>query len=153
MVSFKSLFIALAAATSVCAAPFDFLTERSDDGNATLALEKRQNTANSVGTNNGYFYSWWSDGGGSAVYTMGEGSKYSVTWRNTGNFVGGKGWNPGTGRYVLHSTFTPTRRTNSHASTINYGGNFQPQGNGYLAVYGWYVYGGRHTFLLELIKS
>jgi hypothetical protein len=99
MVSFKSLLIALAAATSVCAAPFDFLTER-DDGNATLALEKRQNTANSVGTNNGYYYSWWSDGGGSAVYTMGEGSKYSVVWRNTGNFVGGKGWNPGTGRYV-----------------------------------------------------
>jgi endo-1,4-beta-xylanase len=95
MVSFKSLLLAAAAVTSVIAAPFDFLTER-DDGNSTLV--RRQNTPNGEGQHNGYFYSWWSDGGGSAVYTMGEGSKYSVTWRNTGNFVGGKGWNPGTGR-------------------------------------------------------
>lgn len=100
MVSFKSLFLVLTAITSVVAAPFEFLTER-DDGNATAGLEKRQTTGNSVGYHNGYFYSWWSDGGGYAQYTMGEGSKYSVTWRNTGNFVGGKGWNPGTGRYVL----------------------------------------------------
>jgi len=99
MVSFKSLLLAAVATTSVLAAPFDFLTER-DDGNAT-ALEKRQSTPSSEGYNNGYFYSWWTDGGGSAQYTMGEGSRYSVTWRNTGNFVGGKGWNPGTGRYVI----------------------------------------------------
>ncbi|EPS36346.1 hypothetical protein H072_10125 [Dactylellina haptotyla CBS 200.50] len=118
MVSFKSLLLALTAATGVLAAPFDFLHER-DDGNSTAALVKRQTTANSVGTHNGYFYSWWSDGGGYAQYTMGAGSKYNVVWRNTGNFVGGKGWNPGTGR------------------TINYGGSFSPSGNGYLAIYGW----------------
>ncbi|KAF1943923.1 xylanase [Clathrospora elynae] len=118
MISFNSLLLALTAATAALAAPFDVLTERND-GNAAALLDKRQTTANSVGTNNGYFYSWWSDGGGSAVYTMGAGSQYTVTWRDTGNFVGGKGWNPGTGR------------------TINYGGNFSPLGNGYLAIYGW----------------
>lgn len=99
MVSFKTLFLAMTAVTGVLAAPFDFLTER-EDVNVTSSLVKRQNTPNGEGQHNGYFYSWWSDGGGSAVFTMGEGSKYSVTWRNTGNFVGGKGWNPGTGRYV-----------------------------------------------------
>ncbi|KAL2760996.1 glycoside hydrolase family 11 protein [Sodiomyces alcalophilus JCM 7366] len=118
MVSFKSLLVAAAAITSVIAAPFDLLNQR-DDGNSTEILEKRQMTPNSEGYHNGYFYSWWSDGGGSATYTMGPGSQYAVQWRNTGNFVGGKGWNPGNGR------------------TINYGGYFGPQGNGYLCVYGW----------------
>jgi endo-1,4-beta-xylanase len=97
MVSFKSLLVAVAAVTGVMSAPFDFLHER-DDGNATSTLEARQITPNGEGYHNGYFYSWWSDGGGSATYTMLEGSRYTVNWRNTGNFVGGKGWNPGTGR-------------------------------------------------------
>ncbi|KAI9148141.1 Endo-1,4-beta-xylanase G [Paramyrothecium foliicola] len=121
MVSFKSLFLALTAVTGVMSAPFDSLYEERDDGNSTATgeLATRQVTSNGEGYHNGYFYSWWSDGGGYAQYTMGAGSRYSVNWRNTGNFVGGKGWNPGTGR------------------VINYGGAFSPQGNGYLAVYGW----------------
>lgn len=49
----------------------------------------------------GYFYSWWSDGGASATYTNLPGGKYSVSWSNGGNLVGGKGWKPGaTARYA-----------------------------------------------------
>lgn len=97
MVSFKSLLLALTAVTAVLGRPFDSLDEEAG-GNSTDILEKRQSTASSEGTHNGYFYSWWTDGGGSALLTLGAGSRYSVTWKNTGNFVGGKGWNPGTGR-------------------------------------------------------
>lgn len=100
MVSFKTLLVALTAVTGVLGHPLDGISERDGESSAP-ALERRYTTPNSVGTNNGYFYSWWSDGGGDATFTMGEGSHYSVTWKNTGNFVGGKGWNPGTGRFVF----------------------------------------------------
>nr|P55334.1 RecName: Full=Endo-1,4-beta-xylanase 1; Short=Xylanase 1; AltName: Full=1,4-beta-D-xylan xylanohydrolase 1; Flags: Precursor [Humicola insolens]CAA53632.1 endo-1,4-beta-xylanase [Humicola insolens] len=114
MVSLKSVLAAATAVSSAIAAPFDFVPRDN-----STALQARQVTPNAEGWHNGYFYSWWSDGGGQVQYTNLEGSRYQVRWRNTGNFVGGKGWNPGTGR------------------TINYGGYFNPQGNGYLAVYGW----------------
>jgi endo-1,4-beta-xylanase len=95
MLSFKSTLIALTAASGALSAPFDFLHERDNDNSTLIA---RQTTQNEEGYHNGYFFSWWSDGGGYAQYTMGEGSRYDVDWQNTGNFVGGKGWNPGTGR-------------------------------------------------------
>lgn len=59
-------------------------------------LQKRAGTPSSTGTNNGYYYSWWTDGGSDVTYTNLDGGEYSVTWGGGGgNFVGGKGWNPG----------------------------------------------------------
>ncbi|BAB04618.1 glycoside hydrolase family 11 protein [Halalkalibacterium halodurans] len=67
------------------------------------------------------YWQYWTDGGGTVNATNGPGGNYSVTWRDTGNFVVGKGWEIG----------SPNR-------TIHYNaGVWEPSGNGYLTLYGW----------------
>ncbi|MEV4132157.1 glycoside hydrolase family 11 protein [Dactylosporangium sp. NPDC049742] len=75
-------------------------------------------TANTTGTHNGYFFSYWKDTGNVSM-TLGAGGSYSVQWSNMNNTVVGKGWKPGS----------------SHS--VNYSGTFNVNGNGYLALYGW----------------
>lgn len=88
MVHLASLLLAVAA-TAVSAFPF-----HPDQFNATEL--RRRATPSSTGTNGGFYYSFWTDGTGDVTYTNGAGGEYSVTWSgNQGNFVGGKGWNPG----------------------------------------------------------
>nr|CDS82519.1 glycoside hydrolase family 11 enzyme [uncultured eukaryote] len=109
MVTFSSLVFALSAAAGVLGAPRP----------GELLLTERSGTASSTGTNNGYYYSFWTDGGAAVTYTNKGAGEYSVTWSGSGNFVGGKGWNPGAAR------------------AISFSGSYSPDGNSYLSVYGW----------------
>jgi len=75
-------------------------------------------TSNLTGYHNGYFFSYWKDNG-NVTMNLGAGGSYRVQMSGINNSVVGKGWKPGS----------------SH--TVNYSGSFSPNGNGYLALYGW----------------
>ncbi|KAL5606766.1 hypothetical protein BROUX41_003152 [Berkeleyomyces rouxiae] len=119
MVSFTALLAAAAAFSSVTATPVAIPDSPVNTTEVDLELMKRAGTPSNTGYHNGYYYSWWTDGGSDVTYTNGKDGSYSVKWSTGGNFVGGKGWNPGSAR------------------TINYSGQYAPNGNSYLAVYGW----------------
>ncbi|KAL2174171.1 glycoside hydrolase family 11 protein [Thermothelomyces heterothallicus CBS 202.75] len=110
MVSMKAVLLLGAAGT--LAFPFN-ATQFSE-------LVARAGTPSGTGTHDGFYYSFWTDGGGNVNYENGPGGSYTVQWQNCGNFVGGKGWNPGQARTITYS------------GTVDFQG-----GNGYLAIYGW----------------
>lgn len=53
----------------------------------------------STGTNNGYFWSLYREGG-SASITFGSGGNFAISYSNVTDVVGGKGWNPGSARNI-----------------------------------------------------
>lgn len=61
-------------------------------------IVRRSVTPNSQGTNNGYFYSMWSDGTGDVQYTNGDAGQYSLSWTNANDVVVGKGFSVGAPR-------------------------------------------------------
>jgi endo-1,4-beta-xylanase len=82
MASSRTLLASLGAIHGALAFPLNF-TEISD-------LVARSGTPSSTGTNNGYYYSFWTDGGADVTYTNGPGGQYSVTWGTGGNSSGVK---------------------------------------------------------------
>lgn len=78
------------------------------------------------GNNNGFFYSWWTKGKGSACIVLGFDGNYSAFWNDVENIVGGKGWKPGsTSRVVGYNARDWSPRFSLKG------------GNSYLALYGW----------------
>ncbi|KAE8449848.1 hypothetical protein EG329_007325 [Mollisiaceae sp. DMI_Dod_QoI] len=108
MFSYLSILLAFFAAGVLAKAPSIFTNGETE-------------TLGGTGSTDENFYSSnWNDGTAKSKYTNGPGGQFSVAWSgNKGNFVCGKGWNPGGAR------------------TVNFSGTFEPHGNAYVSVYGW----------------
>jgi endo-1,4-beta-xylanase len=88
----------------------------------TTTVSAQTLTSNSTGTNNGFYYSFWKDSGNASMNLL-AGGRYQSSWDNsTNNWVGGKGWNPG-----------------SSSRVISYSGYYGVDNsqNSYIALYGW----------------
>ena len=116
MVFFTAILTAVAAGAGVLAAPAYGPENRLPQLQDIVGRSTPQGT----GQNNGFFYSFWTDGQGSITYNNGAAGSYDVQWNNVGNFVAGKGWNPGSAKVVKYN------------GTWN-GANV----NSYLSLYGW----------------
>lgn len=81
---------------------------------------------NEIGTQDGYNYELWKDYGTTSM-TLNGGGKFSCQWSDIGNALFRKG---------MKFDNTKTYQQIGNIS-INYGCNYQPNGNSYLCVYGW----------------
>lgn len=84
---------------------------------AQTCTEADKTVTSGIGKHCCYTYENWVGAGNASLTLKKDG--FSVNWSNA-RFVGRKGIRPG-----------------SEDLVINYNANFQPNGNGYLAVYGW----------------
>lgn len=100
MLAFFAPLLTALVAVRCLAVPFINVTETVD---ASITELVSRATSPGQGTSNGYFYSYWTDGGGTVVYDNGGSGAYTTQWSNVGNFVAGKGWKPGSARQAIIS--------------------------------------------------
>jgi len=86
---------------------------------AIITQAQRNVTTNQTGNDGGFFYSFWTNGGGQVTMSLDGHNGYTVEWKNCGDFTCGKGWNPGSAR------------------TVSYSGGYQNSGGGAFGLYGW----------------
>jgi endo-1,4-beta-xylanase len=86
---------------------------------STCAEAQKTLSSNGTGQHCGYTYEYWKDSGNGSLVLKADG--FSVDWSNINNLLGRKGVRPGTGKEV-----------------VTYESNYQPNGNSYLCIYGWF---------------
>ena len=68
MVAFSSILLALGSATAALASPLNLVLDAQKRDEAAL---NTRSTPSGTGTNNGFFYSFWTDNQGSVTYNNG----------------------------------------------------------------------------------
>ncbi len=83
-------------------------------------------TSNETGTYDGYNYEYWKDRGNGTM-TLNGGGTFSCSWDNINNILFRTGKKLGS-----------TKTYQDYGSiSVDYACNYQPNGNSYMAIYGW----------------
>jgi endo-1,4-beta-xylanase len=83
MVAFSSILLALGSATAALASPLNLYMEgQKQDESAALST---RSTPSGTGTNNGFFYSFWTDGKGQVTYNNGAAGKVCSSYHALDN--------------------------------------------------------------------
>ncbi|AEV68127.1 glycoside hydrolase family 11 protein [Acetivibrio clariflavus] len=91
-----------------------------------LNVQAKTVTSNETGTHGGYNYEYWKDSGNGTM-VLKDGGAFSCEWNNINNILFRKG---------LKFDETKTHQQIGYM-TLTYSCDYQPNGNSYLAVYGW----------------
>ncbi|WP_265446190.1 glycoside hydrolase family 11 protein [Acetivibrio straminisolvens] len=92
----------------------------------SVNVQAKTVTSNETGTHGGYNYEYWKDEGNGTMILK-DGGAFSCEWNNINNILFRKG-------FKYNETQTHQQLGNI---TLTYSCNYQPNGNSYLAVYGW----------------
>ncbi|KAJ7731362.1 concanavalin A-like lectin/glucanase domain-containing protein [Mycena metata] len=92
-----------------------------------LKHDARSGTASISGTNFGYYYTFSAEDGDAVTYTNLDDSDYSIQWKeNSGYFIGGKGWNPGSAESVFSTPQVFIASPDGTSSSSIYGWSTDP---------------------------
>jgi hypothetical protein len=87
-----TVLVLLAAGTFALPSNTNSIHAKTVSARGPSGLQARAGTPSSSGQHDGYYYNFWTDGGGTVDYQNGDKGSFSVNWKNCSNFFGGKGW-------------------------------------------------------------
>ena len=123
----SALALSMALWTAECSSPQDQTTmAQTSSVSSETPSSDMVFTENKIGISDGYGYELWKDKGDTA-FTVGQGGTFSCEWSNINNALFRRGQ-----KYDCTKNYTELGDI-----SLDFGAEYEPDGNSYFCVYGW----------------
>jgi endo-1,4-beta-xylanase len=119
MVTSGAAVILLVALSTLTACKKEKTTEPPPAGERQTGFDQSGVTEDATGSNGGYFWSLYREGGSASITFPNGGGNFQITYSNVTDVVGGKGWSTGSSR------------------TIGYNVGYLSGSYNFVGIYGW----------------